>query len=591
MVSHANRRRIGAAVAAYWIGLLVFSMAPAGAVAGQTEPTAQEEALAGAVRERFEVDLRPDGLTLTSTGPGGAARVITLGDGVVAVDGVPVSGLELRRAFGDDADLVLRVTYLGDAAREALFGGEEGGAADPAAPEQAGAAAAGEPAAVPADAAVPGQPATATSPSAPAEAASTSEQAVATEQEARPEASAAAETAGIVEQPAATAPQAAASAAAERTAADPAVEPAREADDVPVRRTITRRDVFRVGGPVTIERDERVRGDATVILGPLTVDGEVAGDVVVIAGPLRLGPGAVVRGDITVVAGSLRRASSAELRGAVTQVGLGGVRGWDAGRWFQFGWPGAWPGSGLAGTAMRLFLLALLASGIVLVARGPVEGIARRAGAEPLKAGVVGVLAQMLAVPLLVSGILIAVVSIVGIPLLLLLPFVVMAAGLVMLVGFSGAVLGAGEVVRSRTGVSSSAAYASVWAGVALILLPTLAGEALGLAGGLFRGLGVLLALLGLLLEYAAWTAGLGAFILNRVSSSPSPGASLPVPPAPAPPVAPPAPAPAPAPPAAAPAELPRAEDTAAAPPSPAAPGEPPPAPGAAPPDAKRDEN
>jgi len=584
VVSHANRRRIGAAVAACWIGLLVFSMAPAGAVAGQTEPTAQEEALAGAVRERFEVDLRPDGLTLTSTGPGGAARVITLGDGVVAVDGVPVSGLELRRAFGDDADLVLRVTYLGDAAREALFGGEEGGAADPAAPEQAGAAAAGEPAAAPADAAVPGQPATATSPSAPAEAASTGEQAVATEQEAQPEASAAAETAGIVEQPAATAPQAAASAAAERTAADPAVEPAREADDVPVRRTITRRDVFRVGGPVTIERDERVRGDATVILGPLTVDGEVAGDVVVIAGPLRLGPGAVVRGDITVVAGSLRRASSAELRGAVTQVGLGGVRGWDAGRWFQIGWPGAWPGSGLAGTAMRLLLLALLASGIVLVARGPVEGIARRASAEPLKAGVVGVLAQMLAVPLLVSGILIAVVSIVGIPLLLLLPFVVMAAGLVMLVGFSGAVLGAGEVVRSRMGVSSSAAYASVWAGVALILLPTLAGEALGTAGGFFRGLGVLLALLGLLLEYAAWTAGLGAFILNRVSSSPSPGASLPVPPAPAPPVAPSAPAPAPAPPAAAPAELPRAEDTAAVPPSPAAPG-------AAPPDAKREEN
>ena len=91
---------------------------------------------------------------------------------------------------------------------------------------------------------------------------------------------------------------------------------------------------------------------------------------------------------------------------------------------------------------MRLFLLALLASGIVLVARGPVERIAQRASAEPLKAGVVGVLAQMLAVPLLVSGILMAVISIVGIPLLLLLPFIFMAAGLMMLAGFSGAVLG-----------------------------------------------------------------------------------------------------------------------------------------------------
>ena len=577
MVS-ANRRRIGAAVAACWIGLLAFAAAPA--VAGQTAPTVREEALADAVRARFEVDLRPDGLTLTSTAPDGAVRVIALGDGVVAVDGVPVSGLELRRAFGDDADLVLRVTYLGDAAREALFGGGEDGAADPAGPEQAGMAAtgepaaapanaadAGEPAAEPANAAGAGEPANAAS-SAQAEAASAGEQAAATEREAQPEASAAAETAApaepagaaepadAVEQPAAPAPQAAASAAAGRPAADPAGESAPEADDAPARRTITRRDVFRVGGPVTIGRDERVRGDATVILGPLTVDGEVTGDIVVIAGPLRIGPQADVRGDVTVVGGTFREAPTAALRGSVTHVGfadlnpfrtfgpVGGFRGWGFGPW-PFGWRGG--GHDLFGTAMRLLVLALLASGIVLVARGPVEGIARRASAEPLKAGVVGVLAQMVAVPLLVSGILVAVISIVGIPLLLLLPFVVMAAGLIMLVGFSGAVLGAGEVVRSRMGVSSSAAYASVWAGVALILLPSLAGEALGIAGGFFRGLGVLLALLGLLLEYAAWTAGLGAFILNRVSPSPSPGASLPAPPLPAPPVAPPAPAPPPA--------------------------------------------
>ena len=489
MVSHANRRRTGVAVAAYWIGLLVLSTAPTGAVAGQAEPTAQEESLAGAVRERFQVDLRPDGLALTSTAADGAARVITLGAGVVAVDGVPVSGLELRRAFGDDADLVLRVTYLGDAARQALFGGDEGDPADPAA---------------------------------------------AMEQEAQPEAPAAGEAAGT-EQSAATAPAAAASAAAGRNSA----ESAGEADAAPVRRTITRRDVFRLGGPVTIERDERVRGDATVIMGPLFVDGEVTGDVVVIAGPLRLGPEAVVRGDVTVVVGRLQRAPAAELRGAVTQVGVSGIRGMDAGRWWQIGWPGGWPGRGdLFGTAMRLLLLALLASGVLLVARGPVERTAGRARAEPLKAGVVGVVAQVLALPLLVSGILIAVISIVGIPLLLLLPFVVLAAGLVMLVGFSGAVLGAGELVRSRLGVSNAAVYASVWAGVALILLPTLAGEALGVFGGLFRGLGVLLALFGLALEYAAWTAGLGAFILNRFSPSPpAPGAGFPAPPVPAPPV------------------------------------------------------
>ena len=293
-----------------------------------------------------------------------------------------------------------------------------------------------------------------------------------------------------------------------------------------------------------------------------------------IAGPVRFGPDAVVRGDVTVVAGSLRRAPSAALRGSVTQVGLGSVRGYtDSGRRWQVGWPGGWLGTGdLIGTAMRLFLLALLASGIVLVARGPVERIAQRASAEPLKAGVVGVLAQMLAVPLLVSGILMAVISIVGIPLLLLLPFIFMAAGLMMLAGFSGAVLGTGQLIRDRMGASSgSAAYASVWCGAALILLPTMAGEALGIAGGFFRGLGALLVLFGFLLEYAAWTAGLGALILNRFS--PAPGASPP----PGLPALPPVPAPA-------------APAGATAAPSSADPVEPSAAPGTEAPDANRDE-
>ena len=98
-------------------------------------------------------------------------------------------------------------------------------------------------------------------------------------------------------------------------------------------------------------------------------------------------------------------------------------------------------------------------------------------------------------------------------------------------------------------GASSSAAHASVWAGVALILLPTMAGEAVGMAGGFFRGLGVLLALAGFFLEYAAWTAGLGALILNRFAPAPPGPAALPPAGLPAPPSVAPPPAPAPLPP------------------------------------------
>lgn len=588
MASHASRRRrIGVVVAVFGTGLLALLAVSAAVLAGQAEPTAEERALAAAVRERFEVDLRSAGLALSSTDEAGDTRVITLGDGVVAVDGVPVSGLELREAFGADADLVLRVTYIGEAARRALFG--DGDAVE---------AVAAPPPAVPAEllsGPAPEAGVTANRPPAAEQSADdpTGNAEQSADAEAQAEASTAAEGTAVaeqsatVEQPTADAAAPAAPAVPAAPAA-PAAAPAAPATPAPARAPErprnTRGEVLRVGGSVTIERDERVLGDVTVILGSLTVDGEVTGDITVIAGSARFGPEAVVHRDVTVVGGSLRRAPSSTLAGAVTQVGLGGVRGYrDSGGWWQIGLPGGgWFGRGdLYGTLMRLFILALLASGIVLVARGTVERIARRASAEPLKAGVVGVTAQMLSVPLLVVGILVLVISIIGIPLLLLLPFVAMAVGLVLLLGFSGAVLGAGELVRSRMGAAGSAVYASIWAGAALILLPTMAGEAVGMAGGLFRGLGALLALTGFLLEYAAWTAGLGALLLNRFSpappAAPAPGASPSggLPAAPPPPVPPPSASPV-SPPSASPVDTLPAPDAAAPPLVPEPPAPPP---------------
>ena len=585
MSTQFYRRPVGAVVLACCIGLLAFATMPVGILAGQAEATAEDVALAGAVRERFEVDLRPGGLTLTSTDAEGVTRVVTLGDGVVEVDGAPVSGAELREVFGPDADLILRVTYLGEVTRQSLFGGDPGTAVvEQAAPAEPTAAAVdggvSEPTAAAVDAAV-------TEPTAAAVDGGAAQPAAATEAGvSEPGASEAATTEPGASEAATAEPGAPALADAEQAVAAPAVPDNETATVAPERRRTTRGEVVRVGGAVSIERDERVRGDVTVILGPLDVDGEVTGDVVVIAGSARFGPDAVVQGDVTVVAGSLQRAPSAALQGSVTQVGLGSVRGYtDSGGWWQVGLPGGgWFGAGdLVGTALRLFVLALLASCIVLVARRPVERIAQRASAEPLKAGVVGVAIQMLAVPLLVVGILGLVISIVGIPFLLFLPFIVMAFGVIMLVGFSGAVLGVGEQVRSRMGAPSAAAYASVWAGVALILLPTMAGEALGLGGGLFRGLGALLALSGFLLEYAAWTAGLGALVLNRFSPAPAvPSAGLPAPPSsvsppPAPPVVPPPvervesrPTPSPTgPPPVDPAETASAADPATRPPAP----------------------
>ena len=105
---------------------------------------------------------------------------------------------------------------------------------------------------------------------------------------------------------------------------------------------------------------------------------------------------------------------------------------------------------------MRLIFLAVIGCVVVFAARGTVERVALRSAAEPLKAGLIGVLAQILFIPLLVLTILFLVVSIIGIPLLTLLPFALIAAFLAMIVGFTGAIQGLGGGLARGWGAETS---------------------------------------------------------------------------------------------------------------------------------------
>jgi len=163
-----------------------------------------------------------------------------------------------------------------------------------------------------------------------------------------------------------------------------------------------------------------------------------------------------------------------------------------------------------------------------------VESIARRSAAEPVKAGLVGVLAQLLFFPVLLLGILVLVLSIVGIPLLVLVPFVLIAGAVVLLVGFTGVARVVGGWLSERLGLAPQSAYAAVWLGLLVILTPTLASEVIDLSGdGGLRLLAISLGLIGLLGEYLAWTTGLGALILNRFSPLPTAPARATAPPPP----------------------------------------------------------
>jgi carbonic anhydrase/acetyltransferase-like protein (isoleucine patch superfamily) len=374
-------------------------------------------------------------------------RSIEVSDSAIAVDGAAVTGAELRKRLGADADLVLQLSYLDPQARRSLAGVRQSPAvpAAPAAPEAP---------------AIPNDP-----------------------------------------------------------------EPDFDSAGRPAPRARRRDDIVRIGGSVSVAADETVRGDVVVIGGNATVDGHVDGELTVVGGSATLGAQADIQRDVTVVGGTLVRDPKAVIRGRVQEVGFGGGP-WRGGEWVgreRWSWDPIgrlFPIARLVGTLVRIALLALLTALVMVVARTPVEQIADQVAAEPVKSWVVGFLAEILFVPVLVMTVVVLAISIIGIPLLLLVPVAIVAGIILMLVGFTGVAYHFGRLLQQRIDALSARPYAATFAGMAMILSPLLLARLVGLTG-VVSGLVWALVAVGLVLEYTAWTAGLGAVALVRFNRQP----------------------------------------------------------------------
>jgi len=302
-------------------------------------------------------------------------------------------------------------------------------------------------------------------------------------------------------------------AAAPEAASTPAAAPP-PVSETPSRSVQRDGDIVRIGGgAVTVEDNERVDGDVVAIGGPVTVNGEVTGDVVAVGGGLTLGPHAVVRGEVTSVGGPLKRDAQAQVFGRVNEVGIGSA-GQRLPRNFNlanlvFGTFASRVGR-LTATLARVLMFILFAMIVTAAGQRHVQQIAARIAAEPVRAGLVGLLAEILFVPVLVVTIVALVISILGIPLLILVPFGIILVGLVMLVGYTAAAHIAGGWALDRVGRTERNPYVVVALGIAVIAGITLIGRLLALAVG---GFGAPLYFAGYVIEYLAWTVGFGAAI------------------------------------------------------------------------------
>lgn len=204
-----------------------------------------DAALRRDVERRFEVLPLRDGIALRPRGAS-PVRSIEVAGGTIAIDGQPATGAEIRSKLGADADLVLQLSYLSDAARRALFSGQPGTPAAPSVP-------------------TPSVP----TPSAPA-------------------------TPDIAPPAQPTAPP---------SSSRPRRSGRRNGDQVRIGRDVTvdegeviSGDVVAVGGAVRVFGD--VEGDVVAVGGSVTLGprARVEGDVSVVGGQLNRDPGAQVSG-------------------------------------------------------------------------------------------------------------------------------------------------------------------------------------------------------------------------------------------------------------------------------------------------------
>jgi hypothetical protein len=283
-----------------------------------------------------------------------------------------------------------------------------------------------------------------------------------------------------------------------------------------------------IGGPVTVAENETVDGPVVAIGGSVTVDGDVREDVVAVGGNVKLGPKARVRGDVTTVGGTIQQDPAAEIDGKTNEIGFNwhdlhvGRVFWSfpAAGFLTFG-----PWVQLVVSLFRMMLFALLAILVFLIAHNPVARIEQAAAVEPWKAGLVGLLTELLFLPVFILTIVFLAVSIIGIPLLLFVPPLAIVALIAAFVfGFTGVAYRVGRWAQHRFAWAPRSPFVLLLVGLAGIWALTILGHVVSLGGWPIWFVSAALLLTGFLVEYVAWTVGLGAAIMTRFGTRPAAG-------------------------------------------------------------------
>jgi hypothetical protein len=290
--------------------------------------------------------------------------------------------------------------------------------------------------------------------------------------------------------------------------------------------------LFVMGGTATLEQGSTVTGDVLLLGGSVSVHGSVGGDIVAIGGFADLSASARIAGDVNAIGGHVTYENRESIEGDVNTgmppgpivipgtVPIPDVPSIDLTRPSIFdGWMSGW--FNLLMWLFRAFLWTGLAALVVLFVPRPTERVADVVVSQPLIAGGLGLLTLFVAPILLV----VMIITIIGIPVSLLVLFVLAVAWAFGLVA-----------IGTEVGKRLAKAMNQDWA------LPVSAALGTLIVTLITNGIGLLIPCLGWMASVLVGMVGLGAVILTRFGSQRYQAAPVAVAPVPPMPPAPPAP-------------------------------------------------
>lgn len=281
-----------------------------------------------------------------------------------------------------------------------------------------------------------------------------------------------------------------------------------------------------------LDADQTARGPIIVLGGEARIDGHATDDVVVLGGSARVGAQAVIDGDLVTVGGDATVDPQARVYGDVSETVMQFPD--IDGRWGTV--PRGWfAGVALAATILRLLVVLVIASAVVLMAPAWVRRISWRAADGLASSAAIGLACQVGFVPALLLLIVTLAVTVVGIPLLGAVPFLMAAAAVAGTAGFTAVAARIGARLRGTTVEASNALFVDVVLGFVVVSAVTVAARIVAFGPGSGGPMVWSLSAVGILIEYMVWTVGIGAAcatLLQRWNGPAGAAAAPPMPPA-----------------------------------------------------------